>query len=137
MKNSLLYVEDNQSNALLVEKIINSHFRGIETIITNSVEGAVLAVNENFARYGLILSDLRLGADARGGLKVIELLKPVYSAKNFDIKFVAITADLMRGSKKECLDAGYVDFCPKPISIERIVDLVDRYWLGDSYEKVN
>ena len=43
-----------------------------------------------------------------------------------DIPIVAITANVVKGSRKECLDAGMDDYIPKPIKREVIFQMINK-----------
>jgi CheY-like chemotaxis protein len=52
------------------------------------------------------------------------------------IPIVAMTAHAMTGDKEHCLEAGMDDYITKPIRLEQLLDVLERYALVTSTEKV-
>ncbi|MGL5364052.1 MAG: hypothetical protein ACRDAV_00590, partial [Plesiomonas shigelloides] len=47
-------------------------------------------------------------------------------------RIIALTADATIGVRNDCLSAGMVDYCTKPLTMSRLNDTINRTLLKDS-----
>jgi CheY-like chemotaxis protein len=114
---TILYVEDNATNFLLVERVFASE-PDIELLHASSAhEGVQLAASR---RPDLILLDLHL-PDGRGD-EVLTRLRAEPATRRIPV--VAITADARREQRDRLLAAGVDAYLTKPITISRLLNLV-------------
>ena len=120
-KGVILYIEDNISNAELVEQILKSKRSGIHLVTslngTNAVKFAVEYLPD------LILLDLDL-PDVHGSIVLQNLLK---EDKTNNIPVVIISADAMPQQISRLLKAGAKDYLTKPLDIMAFLDVVDQW----------
>jgi CheY-like chemotaxis protein len=117
--NSILYIEDNFDNRLLVKRILEAE--GITVLeADNAVEGLKL-INEK--EPSLVLLDLNL--PEIDGIVFTQFLRkdPQYET----LPIVAITADLFRGSEERILSAGFDGYIQKPIDVDLLPSLIKRF----------
>ncbi len=114
----ILYVEDNPTNRLLVQRI--ARLGGHEVLNYTNGETAL----ENFDRDkpDLVLMDVQLEG-ALTGLDVVRSLR----AAGHMIPMIAVTAYAMVGDRERCLEAGCNDYLAKPLSVSELVTLFERY----------
>ena len=115
----ILYVEDNEVNRALVERIMRA--RKCEVIFRDEGEGA-LEVLKNDPDVDLVLLDIEL-AGAISGLDVIRTLR----ARNDRRPVVAITAYAMMGDRERILEAGCDQYLPKPLVVTDLLAMIDHY----------
>jgi len=109
----ILLVEDNPSNLELTRLILQGGGYHVEAA-TDGQEGLLKAKE---LKPALILMDLQLpGMD---GLAATRALKA--DPETADIKVVALTANAMKGTREEALQAGCVGYITKPIDVKRFV----------------
>ena len=115
----ILYVEDNEVNRALVERIMRA--RQCEVIFRDEGEGA-LEVLKDDPDIDLVLLDIEL-AGAISGLDVIRTLR----ARNDHRPVVAITAYAMMGDRERILEAGCDQYLPKPLVVTDLLSMIDHY----------
>jgi CheY-like chemotaxis protein len=119
MAGSLLVVDDNRTNAALMEIILRA--REHEVRVATNAEEALAAVAE--APPDLILMDLQL-PDV-DGLSLTRQLRR--SPEGRVMVIIAVTSYAMKGDREKALDAGCDDFVTKPIDTRQLPVLVAQY----------
>ena len=119
---NILYVEDNDTNILVVVRRLNRHGFTV-TAAMNGLEGVERALSD---RPDLILMDLALpGID---GWEATRRLKAAPETK--DIPIIALSAHAMASHRERALAAGCDDFETKPIDfgslLAKIQAVMDR-----------
>jgi signal transduction histidine kinase len=126
-KITILHIEDNVSNRLLVRRILEKEGYNILEA-TNGMEGYEMALK----RPDLILMDINIpGID---GKELSTKIKSTESLK--EIPIIAVTANVMKGDREKILVSGCDGYIPKPIDIERFPEQLRSYLTGKK-EKVN
>ena len=115
---SILLAEDNKGCQILTKKILTS--LGLEvTIVNNGQEAVEAAIQQNF---DLILMDMQMpklnGYQATTKLKEAGVETPV----------IALTAYSMMDDKEKCLEAGCVDYLPKPLSVADLNKILEKHF---------
>jgi signal transduction histidine kinase len=109
----ILLVDDNPSNLELTRMILTSGGYRVE-VATDGQEGLLKAKE---LKPSLILMDIQLpGMD---GLTATRALKS--DPDTAGIKVVALTANAMKGTREEALQAGCIGYISKPIDVKRFV----------------
>jgi len=120
---TILYIEDNISNAELVEGIIGSYRPAIRLVTSMFGKLAVGLATEHLP--DLILLDLNL-PDLEG----IEVLANLHGdEKTTLIPVIIISADATPQQIEKLMDAGASDYLTKPLDIEMFLQVVDE-WTG-------
>ncbi|MEI6436629.1 MAG: PAS domain S-box protein, partial [Bacteroidota bacterium] len=118
---TILYIEDNISNAELVEEIIASYRPAIRLIISRNGKHVVTYASD--FEPDLILLDLDL-PDISGN----EALKLLHAEeKTKDIPVVVLSADAMPQQIDRLKKAGAVDYLTKPLDVIIFLSVVDRF----------
>lgn len=120
-KGTVLYIEDNPDNRLLVKRVLLSEdYELMEA--TNAFEA--LRVLEN-ARPDVILMDINM-PDMDG----YTLTAKIKSLPGFErTPIVAVTANVMRGDKERTLEAGCDGYIQKPIDIDQLTREIERFMM--------
>ena len=115
----ILIVEDNFVNQKIVRKfLLKSGYSNIHI-----VENGLLALNEvQDKKYDLILMDVNMpemnGIQATQEIRKLEVEQPV---------IVALTANALEEEKENCLEAGMNDYLSKPIKINELKNILQKY----------
>lgn len=116
----ILYVEDNESNVLVVQRICE-HL-GLPLQVVTNASDAITSVLENCPR--LILMDVSLpDVDGLVATRLIRNLQEPMAS----LPVIALTASAMVGDRERCLAAGCNDYLAKPFQVRALVGILERY----------
>ncbi|WP_432824981.1 ATP-binding protein [Dactylosporangium sp. CA-092794] len=117
---TIVYVEDNSSNVMLMRRILGRRPHARLLVAPDGDTGLDLIVEQ---RPDLVLLDLHL--PGRSGEEVLAALRldPVLR----DTPVIIVTADLAPGTERRLTQAGATAFVSKPVDIGRLLDLVDDH----------
>jgi two-component system cell cycle response regulator DivK len=118
-KGTILYVEDNPDNRLLVRRVLLS-----EDYSLLEATDAMDALNIlKTARPDLILMDINM-PDMDG----YTLTAKIKSLPGFErVPILAVTANVMRGDKEKTLEAGCDGYIQKPLDIEQLTREIEKF----------
>jgi CheY-like chemotaxis protein len=114
----ILVVEDNLINQQLILQILNK-LGYAPDCVENGKQAAAAAGSE---QYDLILMDVQM--PEMDGLETTRLIRrdlPVQPV------IIALTANAMVGDREECAQAGMNDYISKPIRLEELMWLLEKY----------
>jgi CheY-like chemotaxis protein len=122
---TLLYVEDNPANLVLMEKIV-SRIKGLSMISAHTGElGIELA---RAKRPDIIILDINL--PGLNGIEVLKKLRQYDDIRNTPI--LALSAAATKIDIEKGMEAGFLRYLTKPLVVSEIVDAI-RSALGDSH----
>jgi two-component system, sensor histidine kinase and response regulator len=129
-----------ESRAMITHVLIvddDSNIRRIQSLYMNSLgfdtdfacNGGEALDQVQIKRYGIILMDIQMpdmnGLEATAAIRSYE--------KSEGLSRVPIIATTAGGaSRQECIDSGMDDYLPKPVSIEALKEMLDK-WLPDDH----
>ncbi len=114
---TILVVDDNKTNLMLAKQFL----QGKNTVIP--VLSGKMALNYLEKKQAdLILLDLLM--PDMDGLETLESIRRLPNGKNVPVIFM--TADDARDTKKQCLDAGAIDFIRKPFDIMEMISRIEK-----------
>ena len=118
-KGTILYVEDNPDNRLLVRRILLS-----EDYSLLEATDAIDALNIlKTAQPDLILMDINM-PDMDG----YTLTAKIKSLPGFErLPILAVTANVMRGDKEKTLEAGCDGYIQKPLDVEQLTREIEKF----------
>lgn len=118
-KGTILYVEDNPDNRLLVKRILLAE----DYSLLEAIDGKdALNVLET-EHPDLILMDINM-PDMDG----YTLTAKIKSLPGFErIPILALTANVMRGDKEKTLEAGCDGYIQKPLDIDQLTREIDKF----------
>lgn len=116
---ALLYIEDNEDNIYLVQRLLKRRPRIELHVARNGRDGVQAAIGK---RPGLILLDNRL-PDATGGEILRELTSATATASIPVIVLSGDSGDMI----DELLADGAAESVAKPFDIHQLLDIIDRY----------
>ncbi|HAV76900.1 MAG TPA: response regulator [Anaerolineae bacterium] len=118
-KGTILYVEDNPDNRMLVRRILLSE--NYKLIEASNASEALETLKT--ARPELILMDINM-PDMDG----YTLTAKIKTTPGFErIPILALTANVMRGDKERTLEAGCDGYIQKPIDFDELLREVERF----------
>ena len=118
-KGTILYVEDNPDNRLLVKRILLAEDYSLLEAMDATEALNVLKTSHP----DLILMDINM-PDMDG----YTLTAKIKSLPGFErVPILAVTANVMRGDKERTLEAGCDGYIQKPLDIDQLIREVERF----------
>lgn len=121
MGNTILYIEDNPDNMLLVKRILQAgKYNLLEA--RNGAQGLSVAENED---VDLVLLDVNL--PDIDGYEVARRLRSNARTSVAQLPIIVLTANAMKGDAQKALDAGCNVYMAKPINIFDLLEKVNAF----------
>ena len=119
-QNLILLAEDNAINQKLALRLLQKAGYSVD-VVENGLQ-AVNAVQKK--QYSLVLMDVQMpeldGFDATRQIRALPSPTGI-------IPIVAMTAHAMAGDREKCLEAGMNDYLSKPLNIDEVLTVVNKY----------
>jgi len=118
----ILVAEDNVVNQELIKTLLTKRGHRI-AIVQDGIE-AIKVLRRN--HFDLVFMDIQMSE--QDGYKTTQLIRKT-AGDTFDhhIPIIAMTAYAMRGDRDKCLLAGMNDYISKPIAVEELDRVLDRF----------
>jgi len=114
----ILIAEDNLINQQLI-----SHILGNMGYEPDSVENGQMAVSAVAERsYDLVLMDVQMPE-----MDGLEATKVIRQSPSHQPVIIALTANAMKGDREECLLAGMDDYISKPVRLEELTGILQKW----------
>ena len=121
MTYNILYIEDNEDNMTLVQRVLEA--RGYRLLkAMRGMDGVAIAETE---QVDLILLDINL--PDIDGHEVARRLRSSGKSELTRIPIIAITANALKGDAQKALDAGCDVYMSKPINIRELWARVEAF----------
>ena len=122
MKNPLriLIAEDNRVNQKLTVRVLGK--LGYDPDIAENGKEVLEEVSK--VNYDLILMDVQM--PEMDGLEATRMIRLCLSSQPV---IIAMTANAMQGDREECINAGMDDYLSKPVNIEELVIILEKWAL--------
>ncbi|MCX6286653.1 MAG: response regulator [Bacteroidetes bacterium] len=114
----ILVAEDDESNYLLLEILLKK--AGIRIIRAANGKEAI-ECSRKHPEISLVLMDMKMPE-----LSGMEAMNEIKSFRN-DLPIIAVTAFAMSGDEKNALDSGFDDYIPKPIRLEKLLEIIQKF----------
>jgi CheY-like chemotaxis protein len=118
----ILLVEDNSANQILTMRQLHS-LGYTAHVAANGLEAIEAKSRLN---YGLILMDCHM--PEMDGFQATRAIREIEAKTGQHIPIVAMTANAMQGTRESCLACGMDDYLSKPVSLERLGEML-KNWL--------
>jgi two-component system cell cycle response regulator DivK len=119
MKATVLYIEDNYDNRLLIRRVLEAEgYRVFEA--EDGAQGIKFLQSE---KPDLVLMDINL--PEIDGYEVTKRLKQLPTMTKIPV--IAMTANVMKGDREKTLAAGCDGYIPKPVDIDTLPDQIARF----------
>ncbi len=115
---NILVAEDNLINQQVIIHILSK--LGYEPTVVDDGQQAVAAAAE--ASYDIILMDMQM--PEMDGLEATRLIRKLPEKQPV---VIALTANTMQGDEEECLAAGMNDYLGKPVKLEELVAMLEKW----------
>jgi len=115
---NILVAEDNVMNQKIIGKILNK--LGYEPKMTSDGKEVLEEVSNKY--YDMILMDVQM--PEMDGLEATKMIRVCLSDQPV---IIAVTANTLQGDREECLRAGMDDYISKPVNLEALVNLLEKW----------
>jgi two-component system cell cycle response regulator DivK len=119
MNSTILYIEDNSDNRMLVRRVLEAE--GYQVVEAEDGQEGIDLLGSTTP--DLVLMDINL--PELDGYEVTRRLKQVPSMAKVPV--IAMTANVMRGDREKTLAAGCDGYIPKPIDIDLLPDQIAKF----------
>jgi signal transduction histidine kinase/CheY-like chemotaxis protein len=119
----ILIAEDNLMNQKIAGKILNK--LGYEPKMTSNGKEVLEEVSNKY--YDVILMDVQM--PEMDGLEATKMIRVCLSNQPV---IIAMTANTLQGDREECLRAGMDDYIAKPVNLEELVNLLEKWAIHSS-----
>ena len=119
----ILTVEDNDINAMLVDRLLEDLDFQVQNTIAENGEDALQKSSDQ--TFDLILMDINLGDGSIDGVEVMQKLRTRSDYQNVPI--VAVTCYALPGDKEKFLDLGFNEYVSKPIDHQLLLSTIGKY----------
>jgi two-component system, cell cycle response regulator DivK len=116
---TILYVEDNPENRLLIRRVLNSE--GYNVSEAGSAAQAIKVLHEQMP--DLILMDINM--PDIDGYALTAHLKAQSNLKHIPI--IAMTANALKGDRERSLAAGCDGYIEKPVNVDTLTDQIVHF----------
>ena len=127
----ILLVEDNELNAEIGIELLNT-FKVIIDLAKNGEECIKILEKMPEGYYDLILMDIQM--PIMDGYEATKIIRS-FNNKNAQIPIIAMTANAFEEDRKHALQLGMNEHLAKPIDIEKLKDVLTKYFNHEKSEK--
>ena len=118
----ILVVEDNQINQNLIRTVLQN----LKLNVTLAENGQIAVDLRRKHEFDLILMDIQM--PILGGIDATKAILELEKQEGLNhIPIVALTANALQGDREKYLAAGMDDYMSKPIKIEQIRHMINKY----------
>ena len=123
----ILIVDDNKINI----KIASNVMKPYKFIIEEAYSGNECIEKVQNTKYDLIFMDYMMPE-----MDGIETLNKIKEIPGFNSKVLALTADAVDGARDRFLNAGFIEYVPKPINKKQLNEVIDKLLCENSDEEL-
>ncbi|MCU7836247.1 MAG: PAS domain S-box protein [gamma proteobacterium symbiont of Taylorina sp.] len=116
---TILYIEDNPANLLLVQHALETRNNLILLGASEALSGIDLAIEQ---QPDLILMDINL--PGMGGIEALKRLQQ--NKQTSHIPVIAISANAMYEGIEKALEAGFIEYVIKPFDIIKLLQIIEN-----------
>lgn len=127
----ILLVEDNELNAEIGIELLNT-FKVIIDLAKNGEECIKILEKMPEGYYDLILMDIQM--PIMDGYEATKIIRS-FNNKNAQIPIIAMTANAFEEDRKHALQLGMNEHLAKPVDIEKLKEVLTKYFNHEKREK--
>lgn len=118
---TVLYIEDNRDNRMLVRRILMASDYDFNVIEADNARTGIEIATQS--PPDIILMDMSM--PEMDGLTATRILRDIDHLR--DVPIVALTANAMEGDREKSLEAGCTGYIRKPVDVDKLPDEVLHY----------
>lgn len=125
----ILIVDDNKVNLEVAKGLVGQYLPDIKAVTSGDE-----ALNVFFSEHDFDLIFMDHMMPKMDGIECVSHLRKLDVAGAADVPVVALTANAVKDAKKFFLSSGMDDYLPKPIKLDELADIMNR-WIPEKYKK--
>jgi CheY-like chemotaxis protein len=118
---NVLIIDDDNRNIFALKAVLKS--RGFHCLTANNAQEGLRLLNEQ-KNVGIVLLDMMM--PEMDGYETIAMIR---NGPRKDVPVISVTAQAMVGDRDKCLEAGANAYVSKPIDVDHLLNLLNRYLL--------
>ena len=115
----ILVVEDNKTNQLVLEKILQKAGYGVD--LTNNGEEGLDKLEST--DYDLVIADMQM--PVMGGIEMIKTFRFTHPDR-INLPFIVLSANATKEAKEECEEADVVAYLTKPVRTKNLLSVISE-----------
>ena len=129
----ILIAEDNAYNGIVIHDTLEHLIDEVDiTLVTNGKE-ALEELNQK--EFDIILMDAQM--PIMDGIEATEHIKTQISNPISKIPIIALTASVFHADIQKCMQAGMVDYIPKPFKRDQLLSTLLKYYANENKAKTD
>lgn len=116
----ILLAEDNLTNQKLAIRLLQKAGYPVD-VVSNGKEAIQAVQNKN---YKMVLMDVQM--PEMDGFEATQKIRAL-GAQFANLPIIAMTAYAMAGDRERCLEAGMNDYLSKPLNVDELFKLIEKY----------
>lgn len=120
LSKKVLIIDDDNRNIFALKAVLKS--RGFDCLVAGSASEGLKQLSEQ-NDIGVVLLDMMM--PEMDGYETISVIR---QGPYKNIPVISVTAQAMLGDKEKCIEAGANDYVSKPIDIDQLLMILDRYF---------
>lgn len=118
MRDRLLIIDDDARNVFALSAVLRA-----KNYICDTASGALEGIEKmRHGNYDFVLMDMMM--PEMDGYEAIERIQSDTMLKKIPV--ICITAQAMPGDKEKCLATGASGYIPKPVVVDKLINLMDK-----------
>ncbi len=117
----VLVVDDIHVNMMLAANMLKKRDCEVDT----AENGKEALVKATINHYDIIFMDCHM--PEMDGFEATRAIREMHARKNIRTPIIALTADAMKGTREQCLQAGMDDYINKPVRDSQLGEMIDRW----------
>lgn len=115
----ILIVDDDARNIFALSAVLKA--KGYSCISSPGSMEALKLLSSNH-EVGIVLLDMMMPE-----MDGYQMLATLRKGSNAHLPVIAVTAQAMLGDREKCLAAGADDYLSKPLDVDKLVTIIDKY----------
>jgi len=117
---TILLIDDDSRNIFALTAVLKA--KGFQILSASSAQEGILQLQNNQGIKVVLLDMMMPDMDGYEALRVIRGDNQISQ-----VPVVAVTAQAMVGDREKCLEAGANEYVSKPINVDYLLEILNRY----------
>jgi two-component system, cell cycle response regulator DivK len=119
-KKTILLIDDDSRNIFALTAVLKA--KGFHMLSASSAQEGIHYLQDNRGIKVVLLDMMMPDMDGYEALRVIRTDERISQ-----VPVIAVTAQAMVGDRQKCLEAGANDYVSKPIDVDYLLEILNRY----------